>query len=227
MGPCACLIVWTAESRRTSETAEEGGMSRVGTHRVWGRVRPLYPSHLICRVLFFYQIRDLVGFEALTRTHLVSCPTHEAAPRRWCACMCCLQDSRFHRVHMMCVVCMHGRMDSVVHSSWKCDYWLDIGILRIGLELRTCPRVCGYGFATPRPALTSGSNFLPNPPHLRRVPRRVCRFRGPIAIRRDEGISSGSHFRHRFGLFGLATDRRVTLFVWGGLRPAIRQFRVF
>jgi hypothetical protein len=50
------------------------------------------------------------------------------------------------------VCCVRG-VGCVVHSLWACGYWLDIGLLGIGLGLRAGLLVYGYGFATPRSAL--------------------------------------------------------------------------
>jgi hypothetical protein len=65
--------------------------------------------------------------------------------------MCCLQDSKFHHVHMLCVVCMCGCVGCVIYSLWTCGYYLDIGLLGAGLE-----RVCGS---------TGASLPPPDPPH--------------------------------------------------------------
>ena len=44
--------------------------------------------------------------------------------------------------HVMCVLC----------GPQLVDVWLEIGLLGIGLGVRAGMRVCGYGFATSRPA---------------------------------------------------------------------------
>ena len=113
---------------------------------------PPIPSPFNLSGLIFYQTRDPDGFGSPTGTHHGSdagaCGEEYDGILGWGwwewtrVCVCCLQDSRFHRVHVICGWC----------GSHLVDVWLGIGLLGIGLGLRAGLRVCGYGFATPKPA---------------------------------------------------------------------------